>query len=325
MSRGLHLAVLSDIHYASPAEQARGDDYEYRELRPPWLRAFVRAYRRHVWLRDPLRHNHLLDRFLARVGEVDHVVANGDYTCDSAFVGVMDEPSFQSAAECLGRLRARFDGRFHATLGDHDLGKFSFVGTRGGMRLASFQRARTELGLAPFWQFDLGRYAVLGVTSSLVGLPVLQKETLPEEREQWNRLREAHLAEIRAAFGNLDPARRVVLFCHDPTALPFLASEAEVASRLDRVDLTIIGHLHSRLVYWESRLLAGMPAIRGLGHTVRRLSTALNQARAWRPFHVRLCPSLAGVELLKDGGYLTVRLDPDAAARPEVQFHRLPR
>ena len=55
-----------------------------------------------------------------------------------------------------------------------------------------------------------------------------------------------------------------------------------------------------------------MPPIRFLGNTVRRLSTALNEARRWRPFHVRLCPALAGIELLKDGGYCTLEIDPEA-------------
>ena len=50
---------------------------------------------------------------------------------------------------------------------------------------------------------------------------------------------------------------------------------------------------------FQSRLLAGMPALGFLGHTAGRLTTALREARLWRPFHVRLCPALAGVELLK--------------------------
>jgi len=70
-------------------------------------------------------------------------------------------------------------------------------------------------------------------------------------------------------------------------------------------------------------LLAGMPPIRFLGHTVQRLSTALSEARQWRPFHVRLCPALAGIELLKDGGYWTAELDPEARQPARFRFHRL--
>ena len=66
-----------------------------------------------------------------------------------------------------------------------------------------------------------------------------------------------------------------------------------------------------------------MPPVRFLGHTVARLSHALNQARYWRPFNVRLCPALAGVELLKDGGYCTLELDPEARQPSRFRFHRL--
>ena len=68
-----------------------------------------------------------------------------------------------------------------------------------------------------------------------------------------------------------------------------------------------------------------MPVIRFLGHTALRMSTALHEARRWKPFHVRLCPSLAGIELTKDGGYLTAELDPNAHRPARFQFHHLPR
>jgi hypothetical protein len=321
MSRAITLAILSDIHYASPAEQARGDDYEYQDLANPVVRHLIRAYRRQVWLRDPLRHNDLLDRFLDQVESVDHVIANGDYSCDSAFVGVMDDAACQSARECLGRLRARFGDRFRAILGDHDLGKFSFVGSQGGLRVGSFHRAGRELGLEPFWTLEVGNYVLMGVTSSLVALPVFEAEALPAEWPEWNRLRDQHLAEIRDAFAALGSHQKVILFCHDPTALPFLGREETIRSRLSQVEMTIVGHLHTRLILWESRLLAGMPVIGFLGHSVRRLSSALHEARLWRPFHVQLCPSLAGIELLKDGGFLTARLDAEARRPVVLQFH----
>ena len=85
---------------------------------------------------------------------------------------------------------------------------------------------------------------------------------------------------------------------------------------------TVGGH---NLVLRHSRLLAGIPAIGFLGHTVERLSRSLNEARHWRPFNVRLCPALAGIELLKDGGYYAVELDPEARQPARFQFHRLTR
>jgi hypothetical protein len=55
------------------------------------------------------------------------------------------------------------------------------------------------------------------------------------------------------------------------------------------------------------------------------MSGALREARSWRPFRVRLCPSLAGVELLKDGGFLTAQIDESGAAPVRWLRHRLPR
>jgi len=68
-----------------------------------------------------------------------------------------------------------------------------------------------------------------------------------------------------------------------------------------------------------------MPQIHFLGHTARRLSTALGKAREWKPFNVRLCPSLAGIELLKDGGYYTAVLNAEGGTRAAFELHRLPR
>jgi len=325
MVRKLRLAILSDIHYASAAEQARGANFETRGLRNPLLRGLVRGYRHFIWLREPLNQNHLLDRFLQETGTYDYVIADGDYSCNSLCVGVSDDAACQSVRECLAKLRQQFGGNLRAVYGDHELGKVSFLGGRGGLRLASWHRARAELGLAPFWRLALGRYVLVGVVSSLVALPVYQPESLPEELPEWERLRAGHLAEISRAFAELEPQQRVLLFCHDPTALPFLWREAAVRAKLPQVEQTVIGHLHSNLVLLNSRWLAGMPRIGFLGNTVRRLTTALNDARHWRAFRVRLCPALAGIELLNDGGYLTAELEPDAGRPVKFQFCSLPR
>jgi hypothetical protein len=325
MARTVTLGILSDIHYASAAEQAHGDDYSYRGITNTLLRALAKTYYRFVWTRDALRQNHLLDRFLEHGAGFDYVIANGDYTCDCAMVGVSDEAACQSAQECLGKLRQRFGTRLLANYGDHELGKVSLFGDRGGMRLASWRRAQRDLDLQPCWNFALGKYVLLGVVSSLVALPVFEADTLPPERAEWERLREEHLADIRGVFSELRPEQRLLLFCHDPTALPFLWREPAVRSRLAQIEHTVIGHLHSQLVFWKSRMLAGMPPIGFLGHSLKRFSTALSEARHWRPFNVRLCPSLAGIELFKQGGYCTITLDPDAQQPSRFQFRRLKR
>ncbi|MCX6925127.1 MAG: hypothetical protein NT154_18225 [Verrucomicrobia bacterium] len=319
------LGILSDIHYACAAEQARGDDYELRGIPNPVVRILAHLYRHYIWLRQPLRKNYLLDQFLEHAAAFDYVIANGDYSCNSAFVGLSDDAACQSARECVEKLRQRFGANLRTTFGDHELGKLSMFGGNGGMRLASWRRAQEEVGLQPFWRLEIGSYVLLGIVSTLLALPVFYPDMLPAERPEWERLRAEHLAEIRRAFEALQPGQRVLLFLHDPTALPFLWREESVRAKLSQIEQTTIGHLHTNLVLWKSRLLAGMPPIRFLGHTVERMSIALSQARYWRPFHVRLCPSLAGVELLKDGGYCTLELDPEARRPASFRFHHLHR
>jgi hypothetical protein len=68
-----------------------------------------------------------------------------------------------------------------------------------------------------------------------------------------------------------------------------------------------------------------MPVIKFLGPSLKKLSAALNEAQLWQPFNVKLCPSLAGIELLKDGGYFTVNLDADAKQPARFTFHPLKR
>jgi hypothetical protein len=161
----LTLAILSDVHYASPAEQARGDDYEFSYVHNPALRLIIKMYRRYYWLRYPLRQNYLVDRFVEDAAPLkpDYVIANGDFAVNTDSVGLSDGAAYESARECLGKLRAHFGSRLRATFGDHELGKLSFFGGRGGLRLASWHRA-CELGLEPFWQLSLGKYLLCRFT-----------------------------------------------------------------------------------------------------------------------------------------------------------------
>lgn len=320
----LTLSILSDIHYAGAAEQKRGAFF-LNAIHNPARRLAVKLYRHYFWQRDAFAHNHLLDRFLSRSSLADFVIANGDYSCDSAFIGVSDPAASASAAECLQKLRRQFPANFAASFGDHELGKKPLGADQGGLRLASYDRACKDLALQPFWQINFGNYALLGIVSTLVALPVFEPEMLPAEQAEWHELRRRHLDDIRRAFSTLAPHQRVLLFCHDPTALPFLWREPSVRDKLPQVERTIIGHLHSNLILFKSRLLAGMPVISFLGHTPQRLSSALREARHWKPFNVLLCPSLSGIELLKDGGFYTVEIDPEARQPAKFQFHGLAR
>jgi hypothetical protein len=284
----------------------------------------ARLYRHYIWLRQPLDKSYLLDRFLGHAPKSNLVVANGDYSCDCASLGLSNDATLESVAECIRKLRDKFSSNLRLTIGDHELGKASFFGGRGGMRFESWRRTG-NLGLAPFWRVDIGNYVIVGITSSVVALPVFELDILQEERQQWEEARARHLEEIRAAFGSLKKHQRVLLFTHDPTALPFLSQDPLINSRVHQIEQTVIGHLHSNLVLWKGRLLAGIPRINFLGQSARRFSAALQQAREWRHFKVRLCPALAGVELLKDGGYLTARLDPEGEQPAIFEFHGLKR
>ncbi len=322
--RTMRILVVSDVHYASPAEKARRG-YESRALRSRLLRLAVAAYRHHFWLRDPFAHNLLLDDFLARAGDADLVIGNGDYSCDTGFVGVSDDAAAESAALCLGRLRAAWGDRFQPVLGDHELGKFSIFGACGGFRLASWDRCVGEFGFAPFWHRRVGDYSLLGLTSSLLAFPVYEPEALPEERPRWRALRAQHLGAIRDALEAVPDDRRIVLFLHDPTALPFLWEELAVRRRAAQLEATIVGHLHSPFILRTSLRLAGLPRITFLGHSVRRMSEGLRRARSWKRFRVQLCPSLAGLEWFHDGGFLELTADHAPGSPLSIRSHRLPR
>lgn len=319
----LKLLVVSDLHHAGPGEQAR-HGHEARAIGNPFLRTAAQAWRQMVWLRDPCAHNHRLTQIIAANPTPDLVVANGDFTVDSAFVGVSDNAALESSANALAELRRAYGARLHATIGDHDLGKQSLFGGVGGPRWSSWERCEHELGLKRFWKLEVGHCLLLGVTSTLIALPVFAPELLKEERTRWEDLRLRHLAEVRAAFEQLRPEQQVLLFVHDPTALPFLWRDDLIRARLGQVAHTIIGHLHTPAVLRTARLLAGIPRVMWLGNTVRRYTSALREAKCWHDFKVRLCPAPTGIQLLKDGGYLRVQIAEDERRPTQFERVRLP-
>ena len=322
MSKAVKVLICSDIHYASELEKQRGS-YEINAISSPWQRLLVRFYRHFIWLRNPFGHNHLLERVLNPSFEPDWVVANGDYSCDSAFIGVSDPAAFASAKECLGTLRARYSERFSAVYGDHELGKVSLCSGKGGLRMRSFVVAQNDLSLEPIWTKRFGDYVFIGVTSSLVAMPVFVRETLEDEKAEWQRIACEHIAEVESVFNSLSSSDRVILFCHDPTALPFLAQVQAVRSRYSQIERTIIGHLHSPLILRQSKLLSGIPKIAFCGPTVLRNTSALSQAKAWREFNVLLCPSLPGLQLTKHGGFYEMTLDPAGESRADFKLHSI--
>lgn len=320
MAAAVKILICSDIHYAGELEQRRGN-YELNAA-GNWLqRWLLKLYRHFIWLRDPLAHNDLLDHVLNPPVEPDWVIANGDFSCDSAFIGVSDPAALQSAKECLGKLRWRFPGKVLPVFGDHELGKTSLCGGKGGLRLKSLELGQSELSLEPVWSRRIGIYVLAGVTSSLLALPVYERETLAEERPQWHELARQHRLAVEAVFDALTPEDRVLLFCHDPTALPFLWESESIRRRSSQIERTIIGHLHSPLFLKQSRILSGMPRIDFCGQAVRRMSSALSRSKEWRHFNILLCPSLAGLQLTREGGFYTVEIDPAGKKCAEFQFH----
>ncbi len=311
------ILVVTDIHYASNAEKERGD-YESRTVSNPLLRLLLKQYRRWFWRRDNFGWNHFLNQFIEKAGEADWIIGNGDYCCDSGFIGVADDPSFLSAQICIQRLRESFGDKFIGIIGDHDLGKKSMFGGFGGMRLASWDRCIHELGLRSFFRLDLGLYILIGMNSTLIGLPEFIPDCPQEEIEKWNQLRIEHLAQIRASLETIRHDQRILLFLHDPSAIPHLAELPWIQGKMDQLDGTIIGHLHSPFILKTSRMLAGMPRIHGLGHTALKMSTALQKAKSWKPFKVQLVPAPGGIEISKKGGFGEIILDSNG--EPGMRF-----
>jgi len=189
------------------------------------------------------------------------------------------------------------------------------------MRLESWRVTTEELKIAPAWERRVGDYVLIGVTSSLIALEVYEADALPRELGEWQRLRAEHMHVLREIFERVESKERIILFCHDPTALPFLAMETFVQRRMAQIERTVIGHLHTPMVIWKARMLAGLPPIHFMGRGIRRISRGLNRARGWKPFNVLLCPSLAGSQLLKDGGFYEMQLR--RGKRAEFVRHRL--
>lgn len=319
----MNLLVVSDIHYAAAGEQARRG-HEARAIGNAFLRGAARAWRRWVWLRDPLAHNHRIHHIVAANPRPDWVVANGDFSLDTGFVGVSDDAAFASAEEALRILRTAYGTRLRATLGDHELGKKSLFGGAGGLRLASWERSLHGLQIPPSWHLEFGSWVLIGAASTPLALPVFQDDARPEELADWKEIAHGLRSRIRELFAAVRPDQRIVLFVHDPSALPFLAREPEVQRRMPQIAATVVGHLHTNSIFRLGSALAGFPTLRFCGHTARRYSSALGEARWWREFRTVLCPSPTGIELLKDGGWLQLELSEDGSGGLRLHRHRLP-
>ena len=166
---------------------------------------------------------------------------------------------------------------------------------------------------------------LVGVCSTLVGLPVFKPEILDDELHLWEKARLDHLDWLKSTFENIQPQQKIVIFCHDPSALGFMHMIPEVRAKLDQIAVTWVGHMHTSLVENAAHLFSGIPEIGFLGTSIRRYTIALQKGKVWKDFKMRLCPSPAGSEIYRDGGFYDMILSKSSDINaPTCVFHPNP-
>jgi hypothetical protein len=176
---------------------------------------------------------------------LDYLVAGGDYSCNSGFIGLADPAAFASAAECLKKLRAQFA-----------IASFPSSVTMNSASLASSAnkvecawpagRAPSMISAShPSGRKTLGRYTLSGSPPPSSPFHLLEADVLPAELDAWRNLRETHLHQIRELFASIPSTQKNLTLLPRPSALPFLWRESSVQQKLPQIERTIIGHLHS--------------------------------------------------------------------------------
>lgn len=326
----MRLAVLSDIHLVGPAELALANEGygKIREHPDPlarlWRKGLYRV-RRRFW-NGHLRWRHTA--FMNALQEVaalnpDWVIANGDYGGDLGGLGLSHRATLDSARLVVERIRLLFPGRSRFVFGDHDIGKYSTTLRQGGIRLASLDAGERDLRIPSFWHDSEENVHLIGVNSSLVTLDLFLPEALAEEVPEWKRRREEHLRRVEEAFDSLPATARVLLFCHDPSALSVLASLPPIQRRIPQIELTVIGHLHSPTLLRLARYAERLSGLKPRYPVARIVAKGLEGARHWRHFHPVVCPSTFGTGHHVAGGLLVIDVEP--SGHLEVRQIRLKR
>jgi len=317
-SHTMKIAVLSDLHVLSPQESERSrriaqDLGVDRSLaHRTWERGAHRV-RRRLWnQRDEDREI----RFLRALDDMapfhpDWIVANGDYSGDTNGVGLSDAHTFESVSRVIDLLRRSFPDRCLFVMGDHELGKYSTVLKRGGIRLASLLRGENPLGLQSFWHLAEDPIHLIGVNSTLLTLPLFLPEALEAEIPLWQERRDQHLEDIRRTFSEIPPDGRILLFCHDPSALGVLAEVQEVRGRLGQIERTLLGHLHFPFLLHFARGLGRLPNWTPRYPIARIITHGAKNSKTWDLFHPVVCPSTFGLGRLVSGGWLLLDVSPD--------------
>ncbi len=282
------------------------------------LRQGLHRVRRRLWNAHPEWREEAFLKALGHVGEFDPdwVIANGDYGGDHGGVGVSDDATFESAHGVIRAIRRRFRDRCRFVFGDHDLGKYSTLLRGGGIRLSSLERGEKRLGIPSFWHEVDEDFHLIGVNSSLFTLDQFLPEALVHEIPEWERRRTRHHEEVSQAFSSLPARARVLLFCHDPSALHTLSHLPAVRERLGQVERTIIGHLHSPGLLQLARLLPRKPgAWRPRYPVARIIAHGLEGVQSWAQFRPVVCPSTFGTGHHIRGGLLFIEKGSDGRLR----------
>jgi hypothetical protein len=314
----MRIAVISDVHVLGPTELARAEESVLLmsrmedPLRRVWRKGLYRV-RRRFWNTHPAWRQTAFLRALDKVDEFDPewVIANGDYGGDYGGVGLSNDATFESVSGVIDLIRRRFQGRSRFIFGDHDLGKYSTVLREGGIRLHSLERGEKKLGIPSFWHEADDEYHLIGVNSSLFTLDLFLPEALAEEIPEWRRRREEHIEHVSRAFDGLPEDARVLLFCHDPSALTALSQIPVVVRRMRHIEMTVIGHLHSPFLLKVARWMPRKKGWRPKYPVARIIAHGLEGARSWELFHPVVCPSTFGTGHHLAGGLLFIERDPD--------------
>jgi hypothetical protein len=314
----MRIAVLSDLHVLGlrETERSRRIAQDLAVDRPfadrAWQRGLHRV-RRRLWNRRAEERDACFHLALDEIAPLhpDWIVANGDFSGDTAGIGLSDPHVFESVARVVDLLRRTFPDRCLFVFGDHEIGKYSTELKRGGIRLASLRRGEEDLGLESFWHRVENGIHLIGVNSSLLSLSLFLPEALPAEIPAWQERRAQHLKLIREAFSRVPPGDRILLFCHDPSALGELAGLPEVRDRIGQIARTVLGHLHIPALLPITRWIGRLP-IRNTRYPVARIiAHGAKSSRSWDQFHPVVCPSAFGLGHILRGGFLHLDVLPD--------------
>ncbi len=326
----MKIAIISDIHVLGPTEMEAAHrahaelGADLSPLRKRWRRGLHRVRRRlwngHLELREPA-FRHALSRLLDY--DPDWIICNGDFGGDYGGTGLSNDATFESVRGAVQLMRDLFSDRCRFVFGDHDLGKYSTVLRHGGIRIASIERGERALGIPSFWHVTDEDFHLIGVNSSLFTLDLFLPEALEHEVPEWRQRRAEHIEHVSHAFDGLSRQARVVLFCHDPSALTMLAQIPVVKRRLAQIEMTVIGHLHSPTLLKLAKLAPATKNWKPKYPVARIIARGLEGVQAWAQFNPVVCPSTFGTGHHVRGGLLVVERD-DAGALVAKRI-RLPR